>query len=141
MSFLDRLGNRARGAVADSRKRFEESGGLDGVAKRAEAATHTLKERAQDIVVKGVVTESLRREDPLRSAADAEVDALRSAVTEPARTPSPTEPGLATELAQLDAKRRRGELSAAEWADARAELLDALDRSRDKGGPPRKRTL
>jgi len=152
MSTFDRLTNLAKGAVADGRKRFEEGGGIEGLARRAGKQARVVADAAREAAVSvqdGVAQRtsaghfaSDSEEDREWAAAREEVASLRPSGT---RGDSPQDAAvmddLAARLAALDRRHRSGGLARDAWLAERSKLLDELDRSgrADKG--PRRRTL
>ena len=152
MSTFDRITNLAKGAVSDGRKRFDDGGGLEGLARRAGERAREVADAARDAAV--AVQDDLAErtsagtfvrdvpQDKAWAAARQEVESLR-----PQRSPvaSPQETAqvdaFADRLSTLDRRHRSGELDKAEWLDQRARLLDELDRSQRTEKGPRRRTL
>jgi len=152
MSTFDRLTNLAKGAVADGRRRFDDGGGIEGLARKAGERARTVADAARDAAVSiqdGVAertsvgsSAATSEQDREWVAARAEVDALRAAR---ARTESPQEAeeidDLTSRIAALDRRYRSGAVTKEAWLSERARLLDELDRSAQADKAPRRRTL
>ena len=167
MSTFDRITNLAKGAVSDGRKRFEDGGGLEGLARRAGerargvadaardaavAAQDDLAERtsagtfardvSQDNVQQGAVQQDNGQQDNAWAAARQEVESLRPRRSREAKPQETVQvDAFADRLASLDRRHRSGDLDKSEWLAQRARLLDELDRSHRTEKGPRRRTL
>ena len=160
MSTFDRLTNLAKGAVSDGRKRFEDGGGLEGLARRAGDKAREVADAARDaaVAVQDDLSQrtsagsfasdstSTLRDDRSWAAAREEVASLRpgpprTGGTGTGRSTAAPADGPAAHLAALDRRHRSGELDKAAWLAERARLLDELDRSQRLDEKPRRRTL
>ncbi len=152
MSTFDRLTNLAKGAVADGRRRFDEGGGIDGIARKAGERARTVADAAREAAVSlqdGVAERTsvgtlaaAAGHDREWAAARSEVDAMRPARSRKAPPVEvEEESGLTRKLAALDRRHRSGAVSKEAWLSERAQLLDELDRSTRADKNPRRRTL